>query len=172
MKNHFLSPSRKLPWIFISKSNWNPSCKASPLYTVFFSGCQRNKWSDGIWKELTIREVTFSFLSPHLLLQQGKVPRVRKDKASPMLKLASLSNKIFYVFLWIMKRKKGSCVSMLPEWCAKGSPRWESTSVLLERRGGSLFVLKILKRRMFQEKGGKRVMFQFGYIYIISPLEL
>jgi len=39
------------------------------------------KWSDGIWKDLAaIQKVTFSFLSSHLLPQQGKMMRVRKIK--------------------------------------------------------------------------------------------
>lgn len=90
---------------FISKSDWNPSCKANPPYDVLFSGCQRNKWSDGIWKDLTIRKVTFSLLSPPTTTA-GKVMRARKDRAPAMVKLASLTNTIFYVFPWIMKKKR------------------------------------------------------------------
>lgn len=41
----------------------------------------------------------------------------------------------------------------------------------MKEEGKGLFVLETLKRRMFQG-GKKRVMVQFGYIYIKSPLEL
>lgn len=147
---------------FISKSDWNPSCKANPPYDVLFSGCQRNKWSDGIWKDLTIRKVTFSLLSP-ITTTAGKVMRARKDRAPAMVKLASLTNTIFYVFPWIMKKKEGLMWKLLSQWCAKGSTTlmlleaeswcWESTLVLLEGRGEKFVCLKSPEK---EDVSGKR----------------
>lgn len=42
--------------------------------------------------------------------------------------------------------------------------------LLLESRGKSLFVFKILEKKKEREK--KKIVFPFGYICIISPLEL
>lgn len=71
---------------------------------------------------------------------------------------------MFFRELW--KKKKGWCGSCCPNGVPRAAPHWcflklrvdaESPRwCFLKEEGRSLFVLKVLKRRMFQEKGGKK----------------
>lgn len=97
-KNHFLSPSKKSPYILLA----NPAeafLQGKPLHTVLFSGCQENKRSDGIWKDLAeIQKSNFLLPFPPPTAAAGENYGSKKNKAPAMLKLAALSNKNFYIF--------------------------------------------------------------------------
>lgn len=121
---------------FISKSNWSPSCTANPLHMLSFSGCQGNKWSDGIWTDFAaiLRSNFLLPLSPRTATA-GENYGTKKNKASAALKLAALSYKIFCVFPWMKKVLKKRihvqvcCPNGVPDSCGQPTLRVQSCCI-------------------------------------------